>query len=119
MPYRPRKVAAEVARKIVADRVSAVVLAGAREAVRLVPRDTGTLANSIGSTVTVDGTRVRGVISAGTDYAAPVEFGTHSAGESGAPGKVSHGPGGMPARPYMRPGLQAGLVYARRKGLIK
>lgn len=99
--------------------VSAVVMSGTREAVRLVPRDTSNLANSITPDVQVQGTRVRGTISTNVEYAPPVEYGTHSAGEANAPGKVSSAPGGMAPRPFMRPGLQYGIAYARRKGLIR
>lgn len=99
--------------------LSSIVLSGAREAVRLVPRDTGNLANSINTRVDVQGTKARGVIQTNVEYAAPVEFGTHRRGEPDAPGKVSHRPGGKRARPYMRPGLLAGVTYARRKGLIR
>lgn len=119
MPFDQRRVGPDVARGIAADAVRLVLFAAEREAKRLVPRDTTNLAGSIGTSVDVQGERVVGTLGTNVEYAAPVEFGTHSAGEPDAPGKVSHAPGGMPPRPYLRPGLHAGIAYARRKGVIK
>lgn len=118
--FQAKKVAGKVAAGPVADAVSAIILAGAREAAKLAPHDTGNLAGSIQpGALTVKGTTVRGEFGTNVEYAAANEFGTHSAGEPDAPGKRSHRPGGLPARPYLRPGLAHGVAYARRKGLIQ
>jgi len=87
----------------------------------LVPRDTGELAGSIGSVVTLTGRTVVGTIYAAAKHAAFVEYGTGLIGQANP-----HGPlpqtgvpftgrwiydyknqqwQGMPAQPYMRPAL--------------
>jgi HK97 gp10 family phage protein len=87
-------------------RAQAVVL---QEAQSLCPVDTGELRDSLRSeAIQDDGSRITGAVSANTDYAAYVEFGTGKRGAA-SPGAGS-GPysptwPGMPAQPYLRPAL--------------
>lgn len=90
-----------------------------REAKRLCPVDTGRLRGSITHEVTKDGAQVRAVVGTNVEYAAPVEYGTHAAGEPDAPGKVSHSPGGTAPRPFLRPGLARAVAILRNQGVIQ
>lgn len=117
--FRQRPVGREVAGLVAETVVQQIVFVAEREAKTLVPVDVGTLKASINGKVEVRGQRVHGILGTQVEYAAPVEFGTHSAGEPGAPGKKSNAPGGMPPRPYLRPGLAAGIAHARQRGLIR
>jgi HK97 gp10 family phage protein len=110
--FRPRSDAGRFVEVKVSPAVKAAVVASCKlienAAKAMCPVDTGTLQDSISTTIDDSGKTIIGRVGPHTDYAAYVEFGTGIAG-AGSPG-AGEGPyntswPGMPAQPYMRPAL--------------
>lgn len=93
----------------VASRMETLCQSGEEFAKFMCPVDTGELAESITHEVTVEGNKIHGVISAGTDHAMFVEFGTGIRGNGTYPGDASNWTydykdqnwKGQPANPFM------------------
>ena len=95
-------------------RMETAVEIGERTAREAVPVRTGNLQSTIEGNVQRRGPSLEGRLSVGTNYWQFVEYGTGGRGvDTNISGPVqsqgySYGPsGGMPARPFMRPGLVA------------
>lgn len=106
----PKKLRETVKAKEHANRVlEAVALEAEARAKRLAPVDHGRLRASIEGGVDEEG----GFLKAQTDYAAFQEFGTTTRGSQTDPGPTppwyQHGgrPGGVPAKPFLRPAVQS------------
>lgn len=87
---------------------------GITTATKAVPVRTGRLQSTIGGRVQRRGNQLQGALFVGTDYWQYVEYGTGLRGEGTNPtntvqsqGYTHGGIDGMPARPFMRPGLIA------------